>query len=93
MSKQEYRLAMDIDSDEIQLVKVVKILNSGLLETDGHPKDMTDQAIKCVIMHMAKRCEAKGLDNLTYSWVLVEKNKTHLGKFALKWFVKCDENE
>lgn len=66
MSKQEYRLAMDIDSDEIQLVKVVKILNNGLLETDGHPKDMTDQAIKCVIMHMAKRCEAKGLDNLTY---------------------------
>lgn len=66
MSKQEYRLAMDIDSDEIQLVNVVKILNNGLLETDGRPKDMTDQAIKCVIMHMAKRCEAKGLDNLTY---------------------------
>lgn len=66
MSKQEHRLVMDIDSDEIQLVKVVKILNNGLLETDGHPKDMTDQAIKCVIMHMAKRCEAKGLDNLTY---------------------------
>lgn len=36
---------------------------------------------------------ALGVLTVHVLWVLVEKNKARLGKFALKWFVKCDENE
>lgn len=66
MSKHKYQLAMDIGTDEIQLVKVLKVLDNGLLETDGYNEDVTHQAVQCVIRHMAIRCEEKGTPDLTY---------------------------